>query len=75
MIQPITVQKGCILPLAKKPMPQREGYRFAGWFTSPSCQPTEEWFFGENLKSMWPREVADQISLAATSPAMVFPKP
>lgn len=60
-VQPITVQKGCILPLAKKPIPQREGYRFAGWFTSPDCKPSEEWLFGEKLKSMWPREVADSM--------------
>lgn len=60
-IQPITVQKGCILPLAKKPQPEREGYRFAGWFTSPRCQPSEAWCFGEKLKNMWPREVADSM--------------
>lgn len=35
-----------IIALSDKPLPQREGYRFAGWYTDKACQPEQEWLFG-----------------------------
>ena len=32
------------MALALKPIPEREGYRFAGWYKDPAC--TQEWLFG-----------------------------
>ena len=34
--QPISVEKDKEMALAQKPIPQREGYRFAGWYEDPS---------------------------------------
>lgn len=59
-LAPIVVDEGSVIPLAQKPRPMRDGYRFAGWYTSPTCTPTTEWLFGEKLKSMYPKEVADR---------------
>lgn len=42
--QPISVEKDKEMALAQKPIPQREGYRFAGWYEDPAC--TQEWLFG-----------------------------
>jgi len=47
-VEPMSVKQGCALPLDKKPMPQREGYRFGGWYTTPDCKPEQEWRFGSN---------------------------
>ena len=45
-VEAMSVKQGCMLPLDKKPMPQREGYRFGGWYTSKECQVADEWLFG-----------------------------
>ena len=45
-IEPVTVNTGNAMPLASEPIPEREGYRFAGWYTSPDCR--EQWLFGNN---------------------------
>lgn len=42
--QAVTVQKGKEMPLALKPIPERKGYRFAGWYKDREC--TQEWLFG-----------------------------
>ena len=42
--QALTVEKDKEMALALKPIPQREGYRFAGWYKDPGC--TQEWLFG-----------------------------
>ena len=47
-IAPVTVKTGCMMPLAAKPFPNREGYRFGGWYTTPDCLPEQEWRFGNN---------------------------
>lgn len=42
--QPVFVAKDKEMALAQKPIPQRTGYRFAGWYKDREC--TEEWLFG-----------------------------
>jgi len=42
--QPVTVPKDKEMALAQKPIPEREGYRFAGWYKDREC--TREWLFG-----------------------------
>lgn len=42
--QALTVPKDKEMALALKPIPEREGYRFAGWYKDPAC--TQEWLFG-----------------------------
>ena len=42
--QPVTVPQDKEMSLAQKPIPAREGYRFAGWYKDPAC--TQEWLFG-----------------------------
>ena len=39
--QPISVEKDKEMALAQKPIPQRDGCRFAGWYKGPAC--TQEW--------------------------------
>lgn len=40
----VTVPKDKEMALAQKPVPERAGYRFAGWYKDPGC--TQEWLFG-----------------------------
>ena len=42
--QSVSVPKDKEMALAQKPIPERPGYRFAGWYKDPEC--TEEWLFG-----------------------------
>ena len=42
-IEGISVKQGCAIPMDKKPLPQREGYRFGGWYTSQEGQAQDEW--------------------------------
>ena len=42
--QPVSVENNKEMALALKPIPEREGYRFAGWYKDPAC--TQEWLFG-----------------------------
>ena len=51
-VESISVQQGCALPLDKKPMPQREGYRFGGWYTSKEGKAQDEWLFGKMVGMM-----------------------
>lgn len=44
----VSVKTGCMIPADAKPFPEREGYRFGGWYTSPDCRQAEEWRFGNN---------------------------
>lgn len=53
-IGPVSVEAGRMLPLSAKPLPQREGYRFGGWYTSRKCLPQEEWRFGNNSSFFTP---------------------
>lgn len=42
--QPVSVPKDKEMALAQKPIPDRAGYRFAGWYEDRAC--TREWLFG-----------------------------
>ena len=42
--QPVSVPKDKEMALAQKPVPERAGYRFAGWYKDREC--TQEWLFG-----------------------------
>ncbi len=42
--QPVSVENNKEMALDLKPIPEREGYRFAGWYKDPAC--TQEWLFG-----------------------------
>ena len=59
----LQAEAGRVLPLAKKPRPEREGYRFAGWYTSPQCQEGEEWLFGGKQQSFYPPVVSDSMAV------------
>ena len=41
---PVTIPQDKEMSLAQKPIPERPGYRFAGWYKEPEC--TQEWLFG-----------------------------
>lgn len=52
-IEAVTLTKGECLSLENKPVPSREGYRFAGWFTDKSCSDDSRWIFGKKAGGMW----------------------
>lgn len=41
----ILVKADGVMPMSACRQPVREGYRFAGWYTSPDGKPGEEWLF------------------------------
>jgi predicted surface-layer protein len=41
----ILVKRDGVIPMSACKQPVREGYRFAGWYTSPDGKPSEEWLF------------------------------
>lgn len=47
-IAPVHVESGRMMKISDKPSPTRDGYRFGGWYTEPSCHPDQEWRFGSN---------------------------
>ena len=47
-ISSISVNPGMAMSMASKPIPERKGFRFGGWYTSPECHPEQEWRFGSN---------------------------
>ena len=47
-IASVHVESGRMMKITDKPFPTRDGYRFGGWFTEPSCHPDQEWRFGSN---------------------------
>ena len=47
-IAPVHVESGRMMKISDKPFPTRDGYRFGGWYTEPSCLPAQEWRFGSN---------------------------
>lgn len=63
----LTVKQGTALRLQDKPMPVREGYRFAGWYADKAC--TREWLFGTKSAG-WMQPAAD--SMAVTSAMTLY---
>ena len=52
-VAPISVPTGNAMPLDQKPVPTREGYRFAGWYADTDCTPTNQWLFGKKGGGFW----------------------
>lgn len=52
-VAPISVPTGNAMPLDQKPVPTREGYRFAGWYADPDCTPANQWLFGKKGGGFW----------------------
>lgn len=62
-IEPLSVKSGYVLPLENKPLPERDGYLFAGWYTAADCNTDQEWLFGKMLTSYFPQEYADSMAV------------
>ena len=76
-VEPISVKQGYVLPLDKKPLPQRDGYRFGGWYTTPECKPEQEWRFGTNSIFPTPNPffyIAATDSMGVEKPMMLYAK-
>ena len=58
----ILVEKGRIMQLADKRLPERDGYR-AGWYTSKECKPEQEWLFGAKSGGLYPPVVLDSMAV------------
>lgn len=52
----VSVKIGKEVPLDRKPVPQREGYRFGGWFTDSSCSEQSRWLCGVKAANLWTGE-------------------
>jgi hypothetical protein len=64
------VAPGRAIPLDAKPLPQREGYRFAGWYTSKETKPEQEWLFGAKKGGYYPPVMVD--SMAVDKPMRLY---
>jgi len=62
-LQEKEVTTGRIIALSDKPLPQREGYRFAGWYTDKACQPEQEWLFGIKNGGYYPPVPLDSMAV------------
>lgn len=63
----ITLRQGDALKLQDKPLPEREGYRFAGWYSDKAC--SREWLFGAKSAG-WMLPAVD--SMAVTSSMTLY---
>lgn len=63
----LTLKQNNALKLQDKPLPERPGYRFAGWYTDKAC--TREWLFGTK-SSGWMQPAVD--SMAVTSSMTLY---
>lgn len=52
-VAPISVTTGNALSLDQKTIPTREGYRFAGWYSSKDCKQSDIWLFGKKGGGFW----------------------
>lgn len=57
------VTTGRFIALSDKPLPTREGYRFAGWYTDKACQPEQEWIFGAKNGGYYPPVRLDSMAV------------
>lgn len=60
-LQKLEVERGRAIPLSAKPIPERQGYRFAGWYTSKAGKPAQEWLFGVKNGSFYPPQPVDSM--------------
>jgi len=59
----LTVRENSALKLQEKPIPERPGYRFAGWYTDKAC--TREWLFGTK-SSGFMQSATDSMAVTAS---------
>jgi hypothetical protein len=62
-IESTSVKKGCAIQMGDCPQPQREGYRFAGWFTSKECKPEQQWLLGAKKTGYYPPVFVDSMAV------------
>ena len=73
-IEGISVKQGCAIPMDKKPLPQREGYRFGGWYTSQEGQAQDEWLFGKMVGMMGAFSAQANDSMKVEKPMTLYAK-
>lgn len=59
----LTLKQNNALKLQDKTIPERPGYRFAGWYTDKAC--TREWLFGTK-SSGWMQPAVDSMSVTSS---------
>ena len=69
-IESIYVNKGRAIQMGDCLLPEREGYRFAGWYTSKECKPEQQWLFGAKKTGFFPPVFVD--SMAVNRPMRLY---
>jgi len=59
----VFVTPGCMMQMSDRRQPEREGYRFAGWYTSKECKPDQEWLFGSKNGGYYPSVRLDSMAV------------
>lgn len=62
-IESTSVNKGCAIQMGDCRLPEREGYRFAGWYTSKECKPEQQWLFGTKKTGFFPPVFVDSMAV------------
>lgn len=62
-LPPIEISHNGVINLESKPIPTREGYRFAGWYTHQECLPEQEWLFGYQAGQSYLEAAVDSMSV------------
>ena len=63
-IESISVNKGRAIQMGDCRLPEREGYRFAGWYTSKECKPEQQWLFGTKKTGNYSRIILQQLRIS-----------
>ena len=63
-IESISVNKGRAIQMGDCRLPEREGYRFAGWYTSKECKPEQQWLFGAKKTGFFPPVFVDSMAVS-----------
>lgn len=59
----LLVEKNHMMQMSDRRQPEREGYRFAGWYTSKECKPEQEWLFGSKNGGFYPSVRLDSMAV------------
>ena len=62
-IESTSVNKGCAIQMDDCRLPEREGYRFAGWYISKECKPEQQWLFGTKKTGFFPPVFVDSMAV------------
>lgn len=57
------VTPGHMMQISERRQPKREGYLFAGWYTSKECKPEQEWLFGAKSGGYYPPVKLDSMAV------------